>query len=422
MAVIIIVTATTNIFHMDFINDLDLHGNRILNAGGIDGSIESAEKVKNPLTIKYSNKEVSFDGSSKVTFDLETAVKSFMSSTGSSIKIINPLTKLPLSDSNGEIELPLVGYLQFESESDAIKFLNTYRDNIPNGLAVSIMGSKEIKYWNFDQSNSINGKLVPGKLEERVTSLENNAGTSTGGEGSVGVLTYSNSQKLSNPTGDFDLNETFDNVPITSIITRLIYGYTKPSLTLTGTNSGNIEVGSITSGVLTLNITKGSRELDNTLDQTSELSFKSKVGIQTQTIDFSTIKTVQSKSYYVTVYDKKSPRQSATGRVSYNFLLRRFHGTSNEIPSSINETGDLASKGEFSYSYTSNGSQFYWFAIPKEWNAVIRVIDPNQFDITDSFLSKEVQYTNKYNIESTYKIYYSKVKSILNNFKVTIKM
>lgn len=238
-------------------------------------------------------------------------------------------------------------------------------------------------------------------------------------------LSFSVADKVTKANGDFDVGESFDQVAVTDILKRLIYGYTPPSMNLSGTGDGTIEVGALKSSVITCNVTKGSRELSS-LTTSPDLGFTVKAGSQTKSVDFSAVKTIQTKSYSATLKDAKNPATTITKSINYVFALRTFNGICDSVPlSSIpakNTDGTIRTKGTWNFAVTTKDNQFYWFAIPKEWGGTVTVIDPNNFDITASFDTKEVSFTNQYNITSIYTLYYTKKAAGLSNFRITVKI
>lgn len=241
-------------------------------------------------------------------------------------------------------------------------------------------------------------------------------------------LSFTETDRVPKANGDFDEDETFDHVDVKKILKRLIYGYTPPRLSLTSKAGGTHEIGSLTSDTITVNVTKGSRDLSALTCNPTDLGFTLKEGSQSKVVDFSSISSITCKSYNVSLSDKKNPPTNLNASVNYSFQWRVYAGISDtllasaiSIPDNTNSRFEnVQAKGQFAFTINTSATQYYWFAIPSEWKANPSVKDPNNFELKSSLGTVDVSVTNGYKKTAMYKLYYSLKPSQNTNFRITV--
>lgn len=180
---------------MDFINDLNVNGHKIINVQYLQGLAESSNKVVHKLIIesfspKNGRTSVSFDGSNDETIHLLEEVKNLINQSGAITSIIDPITALSLKpNGDGVLATTLNGKCIFDSDSDVDSFVASDGKNgvnIPNGLLIVVLKSSLSKYsynkdgevveTNYEDSvikiyDKSNHKFIPLSLTERLKSL-----------------------------------------------------------------------------------------------------------------------------------------------------------------------------------------------------------------------------------------------------------
>lgn len=81
-------------------------------------------------------------------------------------------------------------------------------------------------------------------------------------------------------------------------------------------------------------------------------------------------------------------------------------------------TQSISSKSDKTYSFTPAAQRFV-FAYPASYGALNRIVDPNGFDITSSFIQTTFTYTRADATTATYNLYYSDSDTTQNGFAIT---
>jgi len=242
---------------------------------------------------------------------------------------------------------------------------------------------------------------------------------------------YTNAKPIVEPIGGIEVGETFNEMPITDLITKLLYPYIKPTITtmVATANGGVFEkgtsvnitamsviVGKKSSPLSKVEFLNGSTVLDTIADGLPETGVATIKSSKAFTLTADAVLTAKA-------YDSEEPQGSNTVKgPSYTFVDPYFYGavasgteltsdTINGLTKVIETKGD---KKSFTFNLTEQRAVV---AYPKSYGKLSQIIDPNGFDVTDTFDVKEVTVTVKSG-EVAYYVYATD-PTIVDNFKFT---
>ena len=239
---------------------------------------------------------------------------------------------------------------------------------------------------------------------------------------------YSNDMATVNALGGIAAGTTFDNMPVSEVLTKLLYPYVAPTVSASSSpNGGTFEKGNnqkVTK--ITANDTKKSERITKVefFDGNTSLGVKSGAEVQNGgSIAITTdIAVSANKNFKVTVTDAANKSYNAnTG--SFNFVYPYYMGVCAE-GADINEalvkglTKKVEAKGNKSNSFTCDYQRMV-FAYPKAHGKLMSIIDPNNFDVTGTFGVQEVSITG---LDGTAQTYYVYVNSASTVSKFTMKV
>lgn len=287
-----------------------------------------------------------------------------------------------------------------------IKFVVTYTDNrtfedpyaqkVGENL-VAYMGNSTEYIYNFCDKMVDNMDNLHDDIIDEVGDMIDGAGT------------YTNSEPLlSNVGGILASNhkQGFTNVPITDLITELLYPYTEPVINsfslnpAAGAKEKNVP---LVVNSATVKVTKKSKAIEsvslykgNTLIATKTDTISSSGTTLTFTIG-ETLDGSTNTSYTVKVTEAgEGAKTIASSAQTYSFVYPYFYGVvengatiDSDMFSSFTQT--IRSKGSHTYSYTTNNTCPV-IAYPKSYGTLKSIIDPNNF--TQTWASSTVKVNN----------------------------
>lgn len=209
------------------------------------------------------------------------------------------------------------------------------------------------------------------------------------------VETYTNEEPLINNIGGIlvkNHKQGFDNVPITDLITELLYPYTAPVINSFAVNpaAGSKEMNvALVVNSATATITKKSKSLQSVNLYKGSTLIESKTdGVASGgTFTFNINETLDGStdiSYKVTAVETGADGATITsGNQTYDFVYPYFYGvvaggTSIDSATVLGFTKSIRAKGSHSYSFTTN-NQCPVIAYPKSYGALKSIVDPNNF-------------------------------------------
>ena len=234
---------------------------------------------------------------------------------------------------------------------------------------------------------------------------------------------YSNDMATVNALGGIAAGTTFDNMPVSEVLTKLLYPYVAPTVSAsTSPNGGTFEKGNnqkVTK--ITANVTKKSERITKVefFDGSTSLGVKEGSEVQNGgSIAITTdIAVSANKNFKVTVTDAANKSYNVnTG--SFNFVYPYYMGVCAE-GADINEalvkglTKKVEAKGNKSNSFTCDYQRMV-FAYPKAHGKLKSIIDPNNFDVTGTFGVQEVSITGLDGTPQTYYVYVNSASTVSN--------
>ena len=268
--------------------------------------------------------------------------------------------------------------------------------------------------------------------EEAVSALN----SAIGNKANASDLLYSNATPVVSAHGGVAAGETFDEVPVTDMLTKILYPWVAPVVTaavVTPSNGGVFEKGNtqtVTSVNVTVtkksaNITKVELYNGSTVIGTKSGSDLSAVNSSStaQTLSFTGLNVSVSANQNLTakVTDADGKVTSAnTG--TFSFVYPYYYGV---IASGA--TADAATvkaltkvvqaKGSKALNFTASNQKMV-FAAPAANGAIKTITDPNGFNVTDTFTSSTVSITGLDGTAQSYYVYTSDATTV-SAFKMT---
>lgn len=226
--------------------------------------------------------------------------------------------------------------------------------------------------------------------DERITAVED------------GIL-YTNDTPMVSAHGGIAVGETFDKVPITEMLNKILYPYIAPTIAasvVTPGNGGTYETGStVTVTKIRATVTKKSSAITNVevFDGSTSLGAKTDGVASGGAFDFTvSVGVTANKSFTAKATDATGKTVSAnTG--TFSFVYPMYYGVCTD-GAEINEelvtglTKKIEAKGNKTLTFNCN-NQCMVFAYPASYGAIKKVIDPNNFDVTDTFTRHSVTIT-----------------------------
>ena len=245
--------------------------------------------------------------------------------------------------------------------------------------------------------------------DSRITALES-------------AVVYTNDTPMVNAHGGIAAGETFNNVPITEMLTKILYPYVAPIVSasiITPANGGVVEKGSTQNVTkIRVNVTKKSSSITKVeiFDGSTSLGSKTEGVASGGTFDFTVAVNVTSnKNFTAKVTDSVGKTTSAnTG--TFTFVHPIYYGAcaANATVNASLVTGltkKVESKGAKSLSYTCN-NQCMVFAYDASYGNLKSIIDPNNFNVTDTFTKSEVNITTLDGASTKYYVYKNSASTV----------
>lgn len=275
------------------------------------------------------------------------------------------------------------------------------------------MAEKIIQMQELTADNEVQADIYPTTVADAVK-----VGDSTLPKVLSEKTTYTNSTPIVTPMGDITTSETFENVPISDMLTKILYGYVAPTISLTATEiAGYKEIG--TSITPTFNVTATKKS--NNIEKLALLLGADEVKSETDgSVSFSytpTTPITSTSEFKATVLDGKTTVASNT--IAYTFVYPAFVGTTkSENPTGdtvTNMTKKITAKADIDNTFTLNEDRMV-MACPPGW-VLSKITDPNGLDITATFKVSTVPVTIAG--ESVSYTVYTSNPMTQTNFKVT---
>ena len=261
--------------------------------------------------------------------------------------------------------------------------------------------------------------------------------------GLSGEDTFTNTSPTTISVGGIKEGTTFDNMPVTEVLNKLLYPHIDCSISALAVNyspGGVQEKGTnVTILSCTAYVGKGSANIksltfydpaqpDNKFIY-EDVEALNRVGSSQITWDFNdySIMGGSSATYQVDVLDSDGVTVSKTGVATPTWVYPYYYGvveadiTASKITEAQIEamTKLIQAKGTKNLTFTTTNQKAV-IAYPASYGAIKKILDPNSFDVTNSFETSTVSITGKDNTAVTYNVYVSYKAATTSNFKYTI--
>lgn len=247
-------------------------------------------------------------------------------------------------------------------------------------------------------------------------------------------ILYSNQTPIVQSHGGIAAGETFNNVPITEMIDKILYPWVAPVVSArvaAPANGGTFEKGNtqnVTS--ITVTVTKKSSDITKAEIFDGSNSLGSKTGADLDTLNSTgsatftfpvDVDVTANKSFQAKVTDAAEKVTTAnTG--SFSFVYPYYQGVVS-ADAAVNETvvkgltKIIQAKGTKAVTYTTSNQKMV-FAVPKANGVIKTITDPNGFNVTDTFAQSEVSITGLDGTAQDYYVYVSNATTV-SAFKMT---
>ena len=273
-----------------------------------------------------------------------------------------------------DVKEPL-GNTQVNFEEGVIDFAHVDYSYITEDTNVALFAVED----GYIKTNWQTGDLI---TSERMNNIEDGISMALSKEANV---TYISDKPSTVAIGGLPLGYTSDGISIVELIDNMLHPYKAPSISLSMTPSNTLyELGAtISSLTLKATITQGSNDITslvflkdgNPLPSTSN-----------QTLTQSNIRNNVTYSAYVS----DNINRINSNSINIKFINPIYIGSLSEVNSTNIKamTKKIVNVGSQSYTYTINNKKMC-IAFPSGWT-LRNIIDPNGFDITQSFTKETV--------------------------------
>ena len=237
-------------------------------------------------------------------------------------------------------------------------------------------------------------------------------------------LVYTNNTPTISAHGGIAAGSTFNKVPIADMFTKILYPYVAPTISttvVTPVNGGTFEKGSTqTVTKIRASVTKKSASITKVeiFDGTTSLGSKTDGVASGGNFDFTVnVAVTTNKSFKATVTDSEGKSYNAnTG--TFTFVHPFYWGScaGDAVVNAALVTGfakQTVTKSAKTVAYTCN-NQSMVFAYDASYGALKSIIDPNNFNVTDTFTRSEVTITTLDGASTKYYVYKNPASTVTN--------
>lgn len=240
---------------------------------------------------------------------------------------------------------------------------------------------------------------------------------------------YTNATPIVTGIGQIEAGDTFNNVPVKDMLTKILYPYVKPLISGNASVSSKVVEKGVTTTVTYVNavVTRKSEPITTVelYNGSTLVESKTEGVVDGGTIRFDqTINVTDTTNLVVKATDAKPVTVQATA-ATYTYVYPYYYGVVAEGTSMTSEavlalTKDVAVKGKKTYTYTLDNNCAV-IAYPKAYGDLKTVMDPNGFDNMASFTLTEVQVTGTDGTAQAYNVYV-KTPATATGFALTFNL
>ena len=243
----------------------------------------------------------------------------------------------------------------------------------------------------------------------------------------TGNITYTNATPIVSAHGGVAVGDTFDNVPISKVLDKILYPYVAPvvSATAAPSNGGTFEIGvgtTVTS--VTANVTKKAR----TITKVEVFGSDSATALATKTdgvanggsfkLTFSKeLKAAAANGTKFTVKVTDSDKKVTSANTGTFSLVYPFYqgviaaGATADAATVKALTKKVEVKGNKKWAYTATNQKMV-FAYPASYGSLTKIFDANNFDVTGTFTKSTVNIACADGTSVPYNVYVNSASTV----------
>ena len=243
----------------------------------------------------------------------------------------------------------------------------------------------------------------------------------------TGNITYTNATPIVSAHGGVAVGETFDNVPISKVLDKILYPYVAPVVYASAApaNGGTFEIGvgtTVTS--VTANVTKKAR----TITKVEVFGSDSATALATKTegvanggsfsLPFSKeLKAAAANGTKFTVKVTDSDKKVTSANTGTFSLVYPFYqgviaaGATADAAAVKALTKKVEVKGNKKWAYTATNQKMV-FAYPASYGSLTKIFDANNFDVTGTFTKSTVNIACADGTSVPYNVYVNSASTV----------
>ena len=243
----------------------------------------------------------------------------------------------------------------------------------------------------------------------------------------TGNITYTNATPIVSAHGGVAVGDTFDNVPISKVLDKILYPYVAPvvSASAAPANGGTYEIGvgtTVTS--VTANVTKKAR----TITKVEVFGSDSATALATKTEDVANggsfslafskeLKAAAANGTRFTVKVTDSDNKVTSANTGTFSLVYPFYqgvvaaGATVDAAAVKALTKKVETKGNKKWAYTA-ANQKMVFAYPASYGNLTKIFDANNFDVTGTFTKSTVNVSCADGTSVAYNVYVNSASTV----------
>ena len=236
----------------------------------------------------------------------------------------------------------------------------------------------------------------------------------------TGNITYTNATPIVSAHGGVAVGDTFDNVPISKVLDKILYPYVAPvvSASAAPSNGGTFEIGvgtTVTS--VTANVTKKARTITKVevfgSDSATALATKTDGVANGGSFSLAFSKELKAAAangtkFTVKVTDsdnKVTSANTATFNLVYPFYQGVVAADATVDAAAVKAlTKKVETKGNKKWAYTATNQKMV-FAYPASYGNLTKIYDANNFDVTGTFTKSTVNVSCADGTSVAYNVY-----------------
>ena len=243
----------------------------------------------------------------------------------------------------------------------------------------------------------------------------------------TGNITYTNATPIVSAHGGVAVGETFDNVPISKVLDKILYPYVAPVVYASAApaNGGTFEIGvgtTVTS--VTANVTKKARAITKVevfgSDSATALATKTE-GVANGgsfSLPFSKeLKAAAANGTKFTVKVTDSDKKVTSANTGTFSLVYPFYqgviaaGATADAAAVKALTKKIETKGNKKWAYTATNQKMV-FAYPASYGSLTKIFDANNFDVTGTFTKSTVNIACADGTSVPYNVYVNSASTV----------